>query len=71
MALESGGPVPKQHRFGRPIDQIAKDHEIQWLLDEVVGAAFERCLRGRHVPMGGDQDGLGIWLMFLNKCQDF
>ena len=61
--------VPQQHRLGRPLHQVAEDHQVDRLLDEVVRPALQGPLGRRDVAVGRDHDGLGVRLQLLGQFQ--
>ena len=71
LALEPAVLVPEHHRLGGALHQVAEDHQVQRLLDEVVRPALQCLLGGRDVAVGGDHDGLGVRLQALGQLQDF
>jgi hypothetical protein len=70
FAMELVVLIAKQHGLCRAVDQVAKHVQVQWLLDEVVGAAADGSLGRRYIAVGGDHDRLGVGLRAAGDFQN-
>ncbi len=61
--------MAQQHGFGRAVDEVAEDIEVEGLFDEVVRPVLEGGAGGGDIAVGRDHDGLGVGLAFAGHIK--